>query len=316
VQRTRSSSTNAKVSLSYDDDSFHKAKELLDKLDSAGGGPIQTKVWDRFELTKMLLSSQCADLLLQFFPEHQRREAIAKLDAAREVVEAALPRFVVGEIRIRLVPEKERWELLSGSKIWPNDASQQAIIDLLKTDLSRWWGGALDKAVKKVDDLDFDAFMSFCDILIRNFSSIAMEFLKAVAKTSGDASVIFNAVDILRENRYFTFDEELKITCNFDRDLLHELYGDWVDETFRNRSFWTSHIYGFDECQIRTIDITGIDFYGGESGIFVTAKVEVDFDVLVDPDEPPRMFTRRFTAEAHLENGDVAIDSVEQSGRP
>jgi hypothetical protein len=30
-------------------------KEKLDKLDIGSGGPIQTKVWDRFELTNLLL---------------------------------------------------------------------------------------------------------------------------------------------------------------------------------------------------------------------------------------------------------------------
>jgi hypothetical protein len=66
-------------------------KEVLDRLDSAQRGPIQTKVWDRFEITKMLLSEECASLMIQFFPEHQRIESVAKLDAAREVVEAQLP---------------------------------------------------------------------------------------------------------------------------------------------------------------------------------------------------------------------------------
>jgi hypothetical protein len=54
-------------------------KELLDKLDSGEGGWILTKVWDRFELTKMLRSDACTGLLLQFFPEQHYREAIAKL---------------------------------------------------------------------------------------------------------------------------------------------------------------------------------------------------------------------------------------------
>jgi hypothetical protein len=114
-------------------------KELLDKLDSTNGGPMQTKVWDRHDITQMLLSDRCADLLLQYFPEHHRREAVARLDAAREVVEAHLPRFVVGQVRAHLVPRKEREALLSGSKVWPHDADQQTIIDTIMASLANSW---------------------------------------------------------------------------------------------------------------------------------------------------------------------------------
>src|SRR5215468_703886 len=110
-------------------------KEMLDKIDVSSGGPVQTKVWDRFEITQKLLSNRFSDLLTQFFPEHQRKEAVAKLDAAREVVEASLPRSAVGHVRMHLVPHAERKEFLSGSKVWPHDPGQQTIIDELKANL-------------------------------------------------------------------------------------------------------------------------------------------------------------------------------------
>jgi hypothetical protein len=158
-------------------------KEMLDQLDCGMSGRFQTKVWDRFEITKLLLSGPCADLLLQFFPDHKRREAVAKLDAAREVVEASLPRFVAGQVRERLVPYADRLALLSGSNVWPHDSDQQVLIDELKTHaVSRY---SMRHAVEKSRHLHFDAFMSFADSLIRNFPKQATMFLKEVAFVSG-----------------------------------------------------------------------------------------------------------------------------------
>jgi hypothetical protein len=165
-------------------------KEKLDRLDMSAGGEIQTKVWDRFEISQMLLSSPLSDLLMQFFPEHQRREAVATLDAARKVIEAALPRFIAGRVRERLVPFKERYSLLSGSNVWPHDANQQALIDTLKmTMVHRLAKYAAAENIKK---LDIDAFMSFSDTLIRNFTSRVIPFLKVAAETSNDVHIIYS----------------------------------------------------------------------------------------------------------------------------
>jgi hypothetical protein len=49
------------------------AKELLDKLDKSNGGEIYTGVWDKSELTKILLNPDYEDLLKQFFPESYKR---------------------------------------------------------------------------------------------------------------------------------------------------------------------------------------------------------------------------------------------------
>src|SRR5260221_220325 len=69
------------------------------------------------------------------------REAVATLDAARQVIEAALPRFIAGRVRARLVSFKERYNLVSGSKVWPHDADQQALIDTLRRHVVRQVGG-------------------------------------------------------------------------------------------------------------------------------------------------------------------------------
>jgi hypothetical protein len=112
-------------------------------------------------------------LLLQFFPDHQRGEAVAQLDAAREVVEASLPRFVAGQVREHLVPYAERRALLSGSKVWPHDADQQTLIDELTASL---WGWRTKRSIEQVEALHFDAFMSFANCLIAIFQTAPRGF--------------------------------------------------------------------------------------------------------------------------------------------
>ena len=116
------------------------------------------------EITKMLLSANCADLLLQFFPDHSRKEAVATLDAARKVVEASLPRFVAGQVRARLVAYEQRLELLSGKGVWPHNSDQQALIDEIRMDAVSVY--RMKRAVERCQHLHFDAFMSFADALI------------------------------------------------------------------------------------------------------------------------------------------------------
>lgn len=49
-------------------------KAKMDALPSHPQNPIQTKVWDRFELTSILLSNEFADLLRQFFSKRASQE--------------------------------------------------------------------------------------------------------------------------------------------------------------------------------------------------------------------------------------------------
>jgi hypothetical protein len=42
-------------------------KQMLDKFDISARGSIQTRVWDRFHITKMLRSDRFSHLLMQFF---------------------------------------------------------------------------------------------------------------------------------------------------------------------------------------------------------------------------------------------------------
>ena len=286
-------------------------KDMLDQLDITMGGCIQTKVWDRFEITQTLLSSRCTDLLLQFFPDHQRREAVAKLDAAREVVEASLPRFIAGEVRECLVPHAERLALLSGKTVWPHDADQHALIDELATSWRH-----VPSIEKVINSLHFDAFMSFADALIRNFPKRAVRFLKIIAQISNDNGVIYNAIEMLRESGSFTLEEELKITSKCDSDTLFELYNQMAHDALYDTGAWDDRlpkeIRMLSDCiTIDNIDVDELIFSGGE-GVYVSARVRIKVTGSpYDPDEAPAQ--GRFTCNvgAYFDRNGLVIDSVE-----
>jgi Restriction endonuclease len=150
-------------------------KSKLDALASGTHDRIQTKVWDRFELTAMLLSDQFADLLRQFFPRQSARNAAIEIDAAREKIEASVPRQVVGALRRHLVPHRDRYASLAGARVWPHDIDQQRLIDEVRQLVVL--RAPAEAIARKLEALDFDAFLAFADQLIRNFPKQAYDHL-------------------------------------------------------------------------------------------------------------------------------------------
>jgi hypothetical protein len=163
---------------------------------------------------------------------------------------------------VHLVPQKERWELLSANKVWPHDADQQAAIDVLKAHISKSWLTFDSAVIDKIEGLNFDAFMSFCDALNRNFPTIAIEFLKAVAEAATDSGVAYNAIDMLRESENgFSLHDELQITRQFDSGTLFELYHDMVNGEFGSRRTWVRHLeHKFEgDVSINDVEIHQLD---------------------------------------------------------
>jgi Restriction endonuclease len=266
-------------------------KELLDKLDLSVGGPIQTKVWDRFELTKLLLRDEFADLFLQFLPKQKARESVQKLDAAREVIESAVPRFVSGYIRERLVSHYERASELAGSKVWPHDAELVSIIDNIAIKVvSR---GGIPDAAEKIRDLHFDAFVAFIDRLIRNFPENAKQLLRVVGKNTSDGAVIFNVVEILRETDDFDLEQELEITRKCDPDTLFELYGEMTLDILQDVGTWDWRLPGdierfADKIVVESAKIDDLEFCGGDAVNLSARLTLVVFGHSSNPEEPSR----------------------------
>jgi hypothetical protein len=290
-------------------------KAKLDALASSTHDRIQTKVWDRFELTAMLLSDQFADLLRQFFPQQNARNAAIEIDAAREKVEASVPRQVVGALRRHLVPYPQRYASLAGANVWPHDADQQKLIDqLLPIVISR---PPTSASSKKLAELNFDVFLAFTDQLIRAFPNQAYDHLLLYAQTTEDSTRIFNLIEILREFDQFSDDLEQSLAARCDEETLWELYQDVVEERLSDTSYWhmrtPSEIERFhEEIEIVDIKVDDLQFSGGDA---ITFDAALQFDVrgATDDGEYGHHSSRgtfTYAVSGYLERSRVTIDDI------
>jgi hypothetical protein len=260
-------------------------KAKLDALASSPQDRIQTKVWDRFELTAMLLSDQFADLLRQFFPQQRARNAAMEIDAAREKIEASVPRQVVGALRRHLVPYVERVASLSGANVWPHDVDQQKLIDQLRPMIVG--RKSTVATAQKLAELHFDAFLALADRLIRTFPKQAYDHLLLYAQTTEDGARIFNLIEILREFDEFSDDLELSVAARCDDETLWELYHEGVEEGLSEISYWNNRtpreIERFhEEIEIVDVEVDDLQFSGGDA---ITFDAFLRFDVKGTTDE-------------------------------
>jgi hypothetical protein len=287
-------------------------KELLDRLDPSAGGEIQTKVWDRFEITKMLLLPQCEDLVLQFFPEQKKKEAVARLEEARQIIEASVPRFISGKVRECLIPFSEREKNLAGGSIWPHDEEQAKLIDELAPKLVRRTG--IPAAVEQIELLDFDAFTSLVDRLIRNFPDRAKQLLRVLARRSQDSAIVFNAIEILRESDDFSLDRELEITKRCDPDTLFELYRDMTYDSLQDVGAWNwrlpSEVERYDDnVEVESATIEDLEFEGGDA-INLSARLTLEVSgSSSDPCRPSRGRTS-FDVKGYWLYDGIEIESI------
>ncbi|CAA2161118.1 hypothetical protein MBRA_06278 [Methylobacterium brachiatum] len=253
-------------------------KERLDQLDVSSGGTFHTKVWDRFEISRYLAEDRFAALRKQFFPLQTARANMTTIDAAREIIEASLPRVASGSIRRHLVPYNERFAQLDGARVWPLDSDQREIIDSLKKVAVRreYVGVAADKLLT----LHFDAFSAFIDVFIRNFSTEARLLISTAAERSNDSAFIFNAIEILREFEDFDLTTETKLAENCDEETLYEMYHSLVEDALGSFNRFIEQlpkrIYNIDDnLDIENVTINELRFKGG-SGVSFTAQIELD----------------------------------------
>jgi hypothetical protein len=289
-------------------------KEKLDKLDIGNGGPIQTKVWDRFELTKLLLSEEFSDLLVQFFPQHNARNAAQQLDAARERIESSLPRFVAGKVRSCLISHADRYACLSGANVWPHEADQQNKIDTLRMFAIR---SPRRHLIDLLEELDFDIFIAFIDKLIRNFPARAKELLIAFAKATNDNARLFNSIEILREDEDFDLGQEIAITQRCDGETLFELYRDMIHQDLEDPGDWEDRLTSemlriADRVSVSDASLEELELTGGD-GISFSATVSLKLEGVWE--DPEGGWTVRDTSSCrvtgYLSVGGVEIDTVQ-----
>jgi hypothetical protein len=208
----------------------------------------------------------------------------------------------------------ERYALLSGEKIWPHDADQRSLIDGLRGDAMR--RRRLKQAAQKIQELHFDAFLAFIDALIRNFPAEARQLLVLVAKTASENSLIFNAVQILREYDDFSQEEEIEITRRCDDETLFELYHESTYDCLVDTGIWEDRLprkihRSFDHVALREVKtIDDLEFSGGPAVSF-TASVKLVVDGhSFDPEEPSGSDTFYCTVNGYLTDDGIDIESV------
>lgn len=289
-------------------------KERLDRLDVCGGGTLHTKVWDRFEITRYLGEERFAALRQQFFPRHTARANMMTIDAAREIIETSLPRVAAGHVRRHLVSRSERLAQLDGARVWPADPDQRRIIDRLKIHAIDRHG--LDKAIDRLTELHFDAFVAFMDALIRNFPADARRLLAAAAAESHDDGFLFNAIDMLREFDDFSQDDEIELARRCDPDTLHEMYRDTVVDGLMKTSRFDGHLPPSilridDDVHVDDVSVSDVEFSGG-SDVRFTASVKLNISgYSMNPEQPPAgQATFPCTVRGYLTGGGIEIDRV------
>jgi hypothetical protein len=219
------------------------AKELLDKLDKSNGGGIYTWVWDKSELTKILLDPVYEDLLKQFFPESYKRvKGLTSLEGAVLSFSDELPDGVLDEV-MRLVRPYSGFQL-KGSRIWPFDVRSARRIDEVIRKLII--EGDPEQASDSTEEIEFDAFMSMLSRLYRAYRDDCYAYIVALAKHHVDPDLRYNAIQFAIDNYrdsipnqdYFRLASALQ-----DDDSVEELFGFRVTKFVEEKLDDNPHAY-------------------------------------------------------------------------
>ena len=139
--------------------------------------------------------------------------------------------------------------------------------------------------------------------------------MKQVAQSSNDGGVIYNAIELLRENDEFSLAEELEITRKCDNDTLFELYNDMVHDAFYDTGTWDRHLPReanrlADEIEIIEIRVDELEISGGDS-VCVSARISMSIKGhSSEPGESSVDHSLSYAVDAHFEHDELEIDSV------
>ena len=141
--------------------------------------------------------------------------------------------------------------------------------------------------------------------------------LVLVAKTTPENSLIFNAVQILREYEDFSQEEEIEITRRCDHETLFELYHESTYEFLWDTGIWEDRLprevhRSFDHVVLQDVKrVDDLEFSGGDSVSF-TARVDLVVDGhSSDPEEGPSgTDTFSCTVSGYFTDYGIEIESV------
>jgi hypothetical protein len=169
-------------------------KEKLDKLDKSAGGKIYTFVWDKSDLTAILLQPENHDLLKQFLPESYKRvKGLTSLEGAILAYRDELPDSVLADV-MRMVNPYASFQL-KGLVIWPFDPTSARTIDAIIRKLII--DDNVDEAVAATEKIEFDAFMTMLGKLYRSYPEECYKYLMAISTHHQDTDLRYNAIQFL-----------------------------------------------------------------------------------------------------------------------
>lgn len=132
-----------------------------------------------------------------------------------------------------------------------------------------------------------------------------------VAKTTHENSLIFNAVQILREYDDFHQEEEIEITKRCDNETLFELYHTSIFDRLDDPMIWEDRLPDKVYQSLQAVKrIDDLEISGGDR-ISFTARVDLVVEGhSSDPEEPPGTDTFYCTVSGYLTDDGIDIASV------
>src|SRR5262249_25402863 len=132
-----------------------------------------------------------------------------------------------------------------------------------------------------------------------------------------DSARKFNAIEILREDDEFDFNDEIEIAKDCDPETLFELYHEIALDRLQDQYVWEERMptklrRSADEIEILDVDIDDLQFEGG-AGISLSASVCLTVNShSIDPDGREWSGRNKFTLQVtgYLGDEGVEIDSV------
>jgi hypothetical protein len=303
------------------------AKQMLDNLDKSDGGDIYTWVWDKSELTRILLQPEYHDLLQQFLPESYKRvKGLTSLEGAVFNFRDELPDAVLDEV-LRLVRPYSGFQL-KGSRIWPYDAPSARIIDNVIQILIM--EGNPVQAAHSTEGIEFDAFMSMLARLYAAYRAECYLYILALAEHHLDPDLRYNAIQFALDTYRASIPIEdcFKLASGLeDEDSIEEMFGFKISKFVEEKLDDDPHDYDLGDdldsisfvTVIDQVIVSSINFSKAENRISLRGTLDLHVTLQAhDPeggirDQYPGKFSGYFDALGiHLESASADTSSFYQ----
>lgn len=252
------------------------AKSLLDSLDRRNNGDIYTWVWDKSELTRILLRPENQDLIKQFLPESYRRiKKLTSLEGAIMALGDQLPDAVLEEVMRLVQPYSDIG--MKGSQIWPYDAGSAGVIDQVVKSVVI--SNDYLEAVKATTKIEFDAFMRLLSRLYSRYPDECYQYILALAEHHEDSDLRYNAIQFgldlysyrIRSEDYF------KLANALDDDSIEDLFGSLISKFVESTLEDNPYAFGIGDELDMLSSATVVDGVEAEPNAVSRTKDKIQF---------------------------------------